>query len=119
MWQRKAIDLSKGGPSWEGWKLAPWGKSGEMWLFGPDGTKYCASEIAAIREITLAADHFQVRTKELETLTAPGSVQFTASEAQTLAAAAAIVARRTPRQIARRISNVVELGKAAKSSSAK
>jgi hypothetical protein len=108
------LELGGGGPSWRGWRFGPHGHSGEFWLFGPNGERFSAAEILELHKLQLDAGYLQGRVQELTALTAPGSVQFTSAEVATLAAAAAIVQRRAPRQAARRTDNVLEIGSVAK-----
>jgi hypothetical protein len=112
------VELSGGGPSWRGWWFGPHGHSGEFWLFGPNGERFSAAEILELNKLQLDAGYLQGRVNELTELTTPGSVAFTASEAQTLATAAAIIARRAPRPKARRGDNVLEIVPDAKAQTA-
>jgi hypothetical protein len=107
------LELGGGGPSWRGWRFGPHGHSGEFWLFGPNGERFSAGEILELHKLQLDAGYLQGRVQELAALTAPGSVSFTPAEAATLAAAAAIVQRRAPRQPARRTGNILKIAKAA------
>lgn len=101
---RKCLDLSRGGPSWDGWTFGPWGKSKEWWILDPNGTRYCASEIAELRAMALNLDYLQVRVRQLEErereLLAKLDRRFSASEVAILRSAAAILreASETPIQ---------------------
>lgn len=105
------LALDGGGPCWRGWSFGPFGHAGEFRLFGPDGAHYTPDEIVQVRRLELDADYRQGRIKELEALTAPGSVSFSPSEAATLAAAASIIKRAVPRENTRRLAPVLNLAK--------
>lgn len=108
------LELDGAGHGWRGWRLGPHGHSGDFWLIAPDGTKYSPGEILELRQLELDTDFQRVRIKELENLTASGSVHFNSGDAATLRAAAAIIARAMPREVTRRTGNVVEIPQAAK-----
>lgn len=90
-----ALDLSRGGESWSGWRFGPWGKAKDWRLHAPDGASYDACEITELRAMALNLDYLQVRVRQLEErereLLAKLERRFSASEIATLRAAAAIL----------------------------
>lgn len=105
------VDLSIGGPAWDGWTFGPWGKARDWRLHAPDGNSFDACEIAELRRALLDVDYLQVQVKILREKLEPGTVTFTASEAATLHAAAAIIARAMPRGQRRIRAEVFEIKK--------
>lgn len=108
---KKIIDLAVGGESWDGFTFGPWGKSREWFLFTPDGARYAASELRALRDLTHDLDYLQTRVRELERLLGPGAVAFAAAEAAILRRAASLIERAIPRENTRARAAVVTLAR--------
>lgn len=65
------IDMACGGESWAGWRFGKYGRAREWRLHAPNGCHYVASEVLALRAMTLDLDYLQQRVNLLETLTRP------------------------------------------------
>lgn len=91
------MDLAIGGPSWAGWKFAPFGRARDWRLHAPDGTTYDACEIAELRRMALDLDYLQVRCRDLETRVISTACYFTRTELELIASALAVLQRALPR----------------------
>lgn len=87
------IDLERGGQTWAGWYLAPFGRAKEWRLHSPDGANFTAAEIQQLRALALDVDYLQLRVRQLEAELGGQALRVTAAQAATLAAAAEILAQ--------------------------
>lgn len=82
-----------GGPDWQGWRFAPYGRAGSWRLIGPDGTNYTAQEVASIPHMALDLDYLRTRLEALQKTQNATEIHVSPSDAAALRHAAEILQR--------------------------
>lgn len=85
------IDLVIGGPEWDGWFFAPYGRARNWRLTDPAGTCYTPAEISELRNLELDIDHLQRKVAELT-----HQPRLSAADAAIIREAAALLHRIAP-----------------------
>jgi len=109
--RRRPVSLGQGGPSWEGWSFAPYGRATEYRLIDPDGTTYTAGEIRELTRVAVELDYLRQRLREHDDQASSAAIHFTPDELRAVSAAADILARVLPPRPYRRPSHCDKAGK--------
>jgi len=94
--KRVPVALGQGGPSWEGWSFAPYGRASEFRLIDPDGTTYTAGEIRELARVAVELDYLRQQLRERADHDNKASISLIPDELQTVSAATDILARVLP-----------------------
>jgi hypothetical protein len=95
------LALDRGGESWRGWRLAPYGRARDWRLRAPNGQTFEAGELAGLHALALDVDFLRTRVMELEGYSQGASLNLDPESLAILRRAVEVLDKALPRSAAR------------------
>jgi hypothetical protein len=92
----KPLPLDRGGESWKGWRLGPYGRAREWRLVTPAGETFTAGDLMQLRGLIVDVDHLRGRVHELQGQVEAHACHFSLADLTALHAAIAVLDRALP-----------------------